>query len=272
MRVSYAGHACHTWSRGRCPAPRNSHSTLGTHYWVRFTGRLLAGPLVDGGTRKRTHQAADHVTQHTPRTLFRLGNCHCTCCLVRPTARLASRSAIRMHFLADAACRIASNAGAKSDLGLCERTLDGVLTRRKRNSTGRNSTRRNATHTNATHKLYARNTVSNGGASDQTMRNAGTAIEGVRWQRETREQDTAWSHNSTGYAAYNLHSPLPLNPRRCSICVPATGPISLRNLLLAGRIKGEKEARGNFHNLTDTQKTHVRITESPCSQHAANRV
>jgi hypothetical protein len=74
----------------------------------------------------------------------------------------------------------------------------------------RDSTRRNATHTNATHKLYARNTVSVG-APDQTMRNARTATEGIRWQRETRKQHNAWSHNSIGYAAYNLHSPLPLS-------------------------------------------------------------
>ena len=104
------------------PRPGSSElvrSALGTLYWVRLT----AGPLVDGGVRKRTHQAADHVAQHTPRTLFRLGNCHCTCCLVCPTARLASRSAIRVHFLANAACREASNAGAKRLLGLCERKL-----------------------------------------------------------------------------------------------------------------------------------------------------
>ena len=143
--MSYAGHARHTWSRCRCPAPRNSqHSTLGTlaAYW--------SGPLVDGGTRKRTHQAADHVTQHTPRTLFRLGNCHCTCCLNRSTARLASRSAIRMHFLADAACRVASNAGAKNDLGLCQRTLTGYS--RDANATARDATPLTQTpRTNSTH-------------------------------------------------------------------------------------------------------------------------
>ncbi len=92
----------------------------------------------------------------------------------------------------------------------------------------RNGTRRNATHTNATHKLYALNTVS-GGAPDQTMRFAGTATEGVRWQRETRKQDNAWSHNSTGYAANDLHSPLPLSltgvlfafRRQGQYCLPA---------------------------------------------------
>lgn len=127
------------------PLPGSSElirSALGTLY--------RSGPLVDGGVRERTHQAADHVTQHTPRTLFRLGNCHCTCCLVRPTARLASRSAIRVRFLADAACRVASNAGAKSDLGLCERKLTGYS--RNANATARDATPLTQTpRTNSTH-------------------------------------------------------------------------------------------------------------------------
>jgi hypothetical protein len=96
-------------------------------------------------------------------------------------------------------------------LGTLRTHTDAVLTRRKRNHTRRATTRRNATHTNATHKLYALDTVSSGGASDQGMRDAGTATEGVRWLRETREQDNAWSHNTTGDAAYNLHSPLPFS-------------------------------------------------------------
>lgn len=152
--MSYAGHACHTC---RGAAAR----LLGTLNAQRFTGQALlaklywAGTLVDGGTRKRTHQAADHVTQHTPRTLFRLGYRHCTCCLVRPTARLASRSAIRVNFLAEAACRLASNAGAKNDLGLCERTLTRYS--RDANATTPDATALDATpltqtpRTNSTH-------------------------------------------------------------------------------------------------------------------------
>jgi hypothetical protein len=132
------------------PLPGSSErlrSALGTLH--------LFGSLVEGGTRERAHQAADHVTQHTPRTLFRLGNCHCTCCLVRPTARLASRSAIRVHFLADAACRVASNAGAKRDLGLCERKP--TLYSRDANATTPDATALDATlltqtpRTNSTH-------------------------------------------------------------------------------------------------------------------------
>jgi hypothetical protein len=208
MRVSYAGHACHTWSRGRCPAPRNSHSTLGTLYWARFTG---LGPLVDGGTRKRTHQAADHVTQHTPRTLFRLGYCHCTCCLVRPTARLASRSAIRMHFLADAACRIASNAGAKSDLGLCERTLTGYS--RDANATARDATALDATpltQTPRTNSTHATRSATGGrltkrcGTLDRRSRGyAGSA------RRENRTPRGATTRLDTLRTTCTVHSPQP---------------------------------------------------------------
>ncbi len=213
MRVSYAGHACHTWSRGRCPAPRNSH----TQRLVRFTGYAsLAtlywhGPLVDGGTRKRTHQAADHVTQHTPRTLFRLGNCHCTCCLVRPTARLASRSAIRMHFLADAACRIASNAGAKSDLGLCERTLTGYS--RDANATARDATALDATpltqtpRTNSTHATRSatggRLTKPCGTLERRSRGYAGSA------RRENRTPRGATTRLGTLPTTCTVHSPQP---------------------------------------------------------------
>lgn len=208
MRVSYAGYACHTWSRGRCPAPRNSHSLnawyalLGTLHWPRLT-RL--GPLVDGGTRKRTHQAADHVTQHTPRTLFRLGYCHCTCCLVRPTARLASRSAIRMHFLADAACRIASNAGAKSDLGLCERTLTTGYSR-DANTTALDATpltqtpRTNSTH--ATRSATGGRLTKPRGTLDRRSRGyAGSA------RRENRTPRGATTRLDTLRTTCTVHSP-----------------------------------------------------------------
>ena len=56
--------------------------------------------------------------------------------------------------------------------------------------------KRNGTRCNATHKLYARNRV-RGGAPDQTLQNARSAIEGVRRHLGTREQNGPWHHNST---------------------------------------------------------------------------
>jgi hypothetical protein len=115
---------------------------------------------------------------------------------------------------------------------------------------GRTQRERNRTRTNATHKLYARNTV-DGGTCDQTLRNARrTRGQGVRCSHETREQHCAWRHNSTGNASFDLHWLLPQEPRRCSICVPATGSISSPNLLLQGRSYGEKEAPVNIHRTT----------------------
>ena len=120
-------------------------------------------------------------------------------------------------------------------LGTLRTQTDGVLTRRIRNST-----RRNATHTNATHKLYTLNAVSSGGAFDQGMRDAATATEGVRWQRETREQDTAWSHNSTGDAAYNLHSPLPFSLTGVLFAFRRQGQYPFATCCLLGASKAKK--------------------------------
>ena len=243
------------------PLPGSSElirSALGTLYWVRFTGlgrwstaelasELIRLPTTSPNTRHELSFNSETVI--APAAWFAL-----------PRGWPAVRR-YAYTFLPNAACREASNAGARRLLGrLPIRTLG------TRYTPDANATALDATPLtqNATHKLYARNTVSSGGASDQTMRNTRTAIEGVRWQRETREQGNAWSHNSTGVRSVQLAQSTPPQPHRCSICVPATGPISLRNLLLAGRIKGEKEAPGNFHNLTDTQKTHVenvRITQ-----------
>jgi len=113
-------------SQARCACPKEDQRTRPSKRKYRnsalvtllptWTFRPCGGRRPDGA-----HQGADHVTQRTPRTLFRLwthhAGAHCNCCLGRPAARRASRPAIRAHFFARAARRNDCNAGASATLG-----------------------------------------------------------------------------------------------------------------------------------------------------------
>jgi hypothetical protein len=217
--------------RCRCPAPRNV-TQRGSALLVWAAGRRRGSRANSPGCRPRRPTHATNSLSTRKLSLHLLpGTPHCEAGQPLGDTRTLS-------------CRRGLSGSqqrrGQERLGTLRTHTDGVLTRRKRNHTRRTTTRRNATHTNATHKLYALDTVSSGGASDQGMRDAGPATEGVRWLRETREQDNAWSHNSTGDAAYNLHSPLPFSLTGVLFAFRRQGQYPPATCCLLGAAKAKK--------------------------------
>jgi hypothetical protein len=159
-----------------------------------------------------------------------------------PRASRASRSAIRVLFLAEAARLETSNAGARILLGR-ERNRDAT-------------TLETTPLTNSTHAIR-----SAGGRATEPCGTLDALTLGGYAAPARRRNNTARGDSTRQEALSSTCTDTPPLPSRCSICVPATGSISGSDLLLQGRTHGKNEAMRNFHMrkfLTDARKARAK--------------